>query len=119
MKPSVKAALLSALVFPGVGHIYLKRYATGIVLIIVAVVATYYLMANAVHIAFAISDRITSGEVPLETTAISNLVEQQTQQVTMSSSVTTWILCIAWLVGIADSYRVGLKKENQPVLSAL
>ncbi|HEX2585020.1 MAG TPA: hypothetical protein VHL14_07805 [Steroidobacteraceae bacterium] len=108
MKPSAKAALLSGLVFPGAGHIYLKRYATGIALIIIAVVATYSLLADAVHVAFAISDKITNGDVPLDVTAISGMVEQQSQQVMTSSTIATYALGLSWLIGIIDSYRIGI-----------
>ena len=31
MKKAIKAALLSALVFPGVGQMYLKRYVRGLI----------------------------------------------------------------------------------------
>ena len=112
MKPSAKALLLSALVFPGAGHVYLKRYATGVVLIAIAAIATYSLLADAVHVAFAISDKITSGDVPLDANAISTMVERQSQQVVTSSTIATYALGLSWLIGIIDSYRIGLMQER-------
>jgi len=112
MKPSAKAALLSALVFPGAGHIFLKRYATGIVLIGIAAIATYWLIADAVHVAFAISDKIASGDMPLDASAITSMVERQSQQVVTSSTLATYALGLSWLIGIVDSYRVGLTHDR-------
>jgi len=112
MKPSAKAALLSGLVFPGAGHIYLKRYATGIVLVVIAVIATYSLIADAVHVAFAISDKIANGDVPLDVNTITNMVEQQSQQVVTSSTIATYTLGLSWLIGLVDSYRVGSMQER-------
>jgi len=112
MKRSIKAALLSGLVFPGVGHIYLKRYATGIALVAISCIATYYLIANAVQIAFAITDRLTAGDMPLDTDSIDNLVTTQSQQVATSSSIATYVVFAAWLIGIVDSYRIGVAQER-------
>ncbi len=112
VKRSVKAALLSGLAFPGLGHIYLKRFATGSVLILIASIATYYIIANAVHVAFSISDKITAGDVPLDESSIGHLLSQQSQQVALSSNLATFALGVAWLIGIIDSYRVGIALER-------
>jgi len=114
MKPSVKAALLSGLVFPGAGHVYLKRYATGIVLIVIAAVATYSLIADAVHVAFSISDKLANSDVPLDVNALTTMVDQQSQQVRTSSTLATYTLGLSWLIGLVDSYRVGLTQERKP-----
>ena len=112
MKRSAKAVLLSALVFPGAGHVYLKRHLVGVILIVIAVAASYRLMADATHVAFAISDRMLSGDIPLDANSIDHLVTQQTQQVARSSSISTWILGLSWLIGMVDSYRVGTALEG-------
>ena len=46
MKKSTKAILLSALVFPGAGHLYLKAYWVGFTLISVTSVIVIYIVNN-------------------------------------------------------------------------
>lgn len=107
MKKSTKAVLLSALVFPGSGHIFLKKYTTGIILITASIAAAYYLVSLAIDKAFEIAEKIQSGDVPLDLGTISNLVSQQsTGTAAQLENVATIALIIFWLVGIVDSYRL-------------
>lgn len=112
MKRPVKAVLLSGLVFPGVGHIYLKRFIPGVVLALIAIIATGYLVANATHIAMAVFDKVMNGEVEPDATVITNMVSRQSQQVARSSDIATYMLVAAWLVGMIDSYRIGIALER-------
>ena len=84
----------------------------GIALIIIAAAATYSLIADAVHVAFAISDKIANGDIPLDANTITNMVEQQSQKVMTSSTIATYALGLSWLIGIIDSYRMGLMQER-------
>ena len=112
MKKSVKAALISALVFPGAGHLYLRRYVIGSLLTLISIITLYFLIANAMDVAFSVVDKIESGEVPLDTSSITNLVSQQSQHTERSSNIATLFLCVAWMVGVIDSYRLGLAQER-------
>src|SRR4030043_2013514 len=47
MKVSYKAALLSAFVFPGVGHLYLKRYWRGLVILFFVIPGLGYMIWSA------------------------------------------------------------------------
>jgi len=110
---STKAALLSALVFPGVGHIYLKKYKTGVLLAGASFAAVYYLIAKAVEGALEISEKIQSSNVQLDIEAITKLVSQQSSggDAQMLNIVTTaFVIC--WLIGIVDSYRVGRIRDK-------
>jgi len=77
MKKSMKAALLSAFVFPGVGHIYLKRYISGILLSGISFVGSYYLLSKTVERSLQIVEKTQSGDVQLDVTAITELVAKQ------------------------------------------
>jgi TM2 domain-containing membrane protein YozV len=108
MKKSAKAALLSAFVFPGAGHIYLRKYTAGILLAGVSFAAIYYLITKTVERAFEISEKIQNGDIPLDVQAITELVAQQ------SNGADTQVLNIAliaffifWLIGIFGAYRAG------------
>lgn len=113
LKKSTKAALLSALVFPGVGHVYLKKYTAGVSLAGVSFAAIYYLVAKAVETAFEITGKIQSGDVPLDIGAITELVSQQSSGAdAQMQNLATTALVICWLIGIVDSYRAGRVREK-------
>ena len=113
MKKSTKAALLSAFVFPGVGHVYLKNYKAGVSLGGVSFAAIYYLVAKSVETALEITGKIQSGDVPLDIGAITELVSQQSSGTDAQMlNIATTALVICWLIGIVDSYRAGRVREK-------
>ena len=65
MKKSTKAVLLSGLVFPGLGHLYLKRWLEGILLTGVAAYAAYLIVSITLGIALDIvqKDREWRGSI--------------------------------------------------------
>ena len=110
MTKSTKAALLSGLVFPGIGHFVLKRYVRGSILMLVALVA----MSATIRIIFqqarAVVDRVVSGEIALDAAAISTVIAApsgDSDSFVSSVSMTVFLAC--WLFGIIDSYRVGIR----------
>lgn len=72
----------------------------------------YILISIAFEQALAITDRILSGEVPADVAAISRLVSNQMTGAESSSELATTVFIVTWLIGIADSYRVGKQQEN-------
>ena len=115
MSKATKAALLSALVFPGTGHFLLKRYITGVVLAATSFAALYLLIAKAVEKALLISEKIQSGEVQLDVAAITELISRQTTgPEAQLLNIATAVFVIAWLIGIIDSYRVGWGQDKTP-----
>lgn len=79
---------------------------------LIAIIATGYIIADAVHVGLIVYDKILAGTIPLDVTAISNLITQQSQQVVVSSSIAVYILGIVWLIGMVDSYRIGIALER-------
>lgn len=113
MKKNEKAFLFSVLVFPGSGHIVLKRYLTGFVLIIIASIASYFLMYGVINQALEIADKIKSGEIYPDLSAILELVSNQSGSTELQSiNIATIILMATWLIGIVDSYRIGWQKNK-------
>jgi len=114
MKQSVKAALLSALVLPGLGHVMLKKYRRGVLLMLVALAAASDYLALTMQSALILVDRITGGEIPLDEAAISSLVSDPvsgTGGVLLPLSALVFIAC--WLIGIIDAYRLGRVEEKR------
>ena len=107
MNKSVKAVLLSAFIFPGAGHFFLKKHLIGTVLSGTAFVALYVVVTNAVESALQITDKLQSGEVQLDIEAITELVSRQlTGTDAQSLNIAMVVLIGAWLTGIVDSYRI-------------
>ena len=51
MSRALKASLLSALVLPGAGHLYLRRYLRGLVLAALALAALWFVLAETLAVA--------------------------------------------------------------------
>ncbi|MFV2089485.1 MAG: hypothetical protein ACC642_02410 [Pseudomonadales bacterium] len=113
MNRPLKAALLSAFVFPGVGHFVLKKYLHGTVLAGTALAGLYFLITRTVEIAFQIAEQIQSGEVQADAVVIAELVSKQTSgSEAPLLNIATALIFLAWLIGIVDSYRVG-RNQNK------
>ncbi|MDH3359684.1 MAG: hypothetical protein OEL55_02335, partial [Desulfobulbaceae bacterium] len=102
MKKSVEAALLSALVFPGSGHLYLKKYFSGLLLLSVSLVGLWFPIRAAIAMANQIADQILSGNIAPDIMAITELVTKQSAALQTSTvSNATYVFVICWLIGIA------------------
>ncbi len=112
MNRSTKAALLSGLVFPGIGHMYLKRYAHGVILSVGAASAAYYIVSVAVKAALEVAEKIQSNGAPLDMGAITELVSLQSSGNEQSTNIAMIALVGCWIVGITDSYRQGRAQEK-------
>ncbi len=109
----MKAALLSAFVFPGVGHILLKKYIPGTVLVGTAIAGLYFLVANAVDRALRITEKIQSGEISLDAATIAELVSKQAVGTEAQLlNIAAAVLFISWIIGIVDSYRIGRAQQK-------
>jgi hypothetical protein len=113
MKKATKAALLSAFVLPGAGHLYLKKYLPGSILAGVSLVGIYYLVTKTVERAWEIAEKIQSGAVQLDATTVTELISQQsTGADSHLINIATLAIIICWVVGIIDSYRVGRVRDK-------
>lgn len=113
VKSSTKAVLLSLFLFPGSGHVYLKKYAVGGVLITASLAAIYYLLLAIVDKATRVSEMILSGEVRLDVISITQALSKQTTAAdSQSLKVATAVLVVCFLVGILDAYRLGRASDK-------
>ena len=113
MKRSSKAALLSGLIFPGIGHMVLKQYLRGSVLMFFALVALSVVVTRIFQRALTIVDRINSGDIPVDTGAIAEMVSNSTSGAdNFVENAALIVLGACWLVGIIDSYRLGVAQEE-------
>jgi len=113
MKRSSKAALLSGLVFPGIGHMVLKQYPRGSVLMLSALVAFSVIVTRLFQRALIVVDHINSGEIPIETRAITEAIANSASSAdSLIVNISVIILGACWLIGIIDSYKLGIAQEK-------
>jgi hypothetical protein len=114
VKKSTKAALLSGLLFPGIGHLALKEYLRASILIVAAMAAVYVLTTAAVDQAMGVVDRINSGEVALDSQAISEAITASSAESdNRTANVSLFIFGACWLFGIVDSWRLGNAEDKK------
>jgi TM2 domain-containing membrane protein YozV len=111
MSRSINALLLSALVLPGTGQLYLKHYGRGFALIGVSLACLWILMDRTMQLASTVLDQIAAKGDALDVDQITELVAQASNS-SGSALVTVATLGLGgcWLIGIVDAYRLG-KRE--------
>ena len=112
MSNSLKAALLSGLVFPGLGQVVLKRYRRGVVLMLAVLACLSVVVAIALQRAFAILKQIESAGGAIDIDAILNAAAQSST--TSDSLVVNYVsllIVVCWIFGVIDAYRIGEKRD--------
>ena len=105
--------MLSGLLFPGIGHLYLRQRRRGWALLATALAAFSVMTTIATQQALLVVDSITSGNVSLDSASIEQAVEassSQSDDFVANSCLALLVGC--WLFGIVDSYRVGAEQDK-------
>lgn len=116
MKKTTLVTLFSLLVFPGAGHLILKRYllATGFI------VSSLYILFGFVQTVHdkmqSVADKVVKGEIPLEIVAINEAVLDQEIFSDPSLSFSGYFLLIIWLIAAFDAYRIAKNEEKEKTL---
>jgi len=113
MKASLKAALLSAFVLPGVGHLYLKRYLRALAILFPTLTGFGYLIwsvtASELNRFEDAMGKMQGGAVNLQ--ELSAVVgSNMSTAVPYAEAVFYGIVCI-WIFAVIDAYRMGKRKE--------
>ncbi|MDL2355287.1 MAG: hypothetical protein QFF03_08525 [Pseudomonadota bacterium] len=101
MKAPIRAALMNALLFPGTGHIHLKRYARGCLFLVPTLAAAAVFMSGAMDQAQVVADQIMAGTMPLDPTLIAAKVESASVN-TPWMTVSVYVLIAGWAGSIID-----------------
>lgn len=113
MKLSTRAALLSAFMFPGCGHIALKKHISGWIFISISAIASLFVITNIMIKAKDIANQIVEGHMPIDPIKIMELLTARppTDEVQLLNFAMN-VLIAMWLVSTLDAYRIGRKIEN-------
>ena len=109
MKPSIKAALISALVFPGLGHLVLRRAARGCFFMLPAALAVFYLLRRVLQLADTLLTEVNNGTLALDPVAILERVHAAGID-SPAATLATWVCVLCWLGSIADALWLGRGK---------
>jgi len=112
MNNSLKAALLSGLVFPGIGQVVLKRYRRGVVLMLIVLACLLIVVAKAVQQAFSILKQIELAGGTINVDAILNVATQSsTNSDSLLFNSILLLIIVCWILGVVDAYRIGKKRD--------
>ena len=111
MKRSTSAALISGLVFPGAGHLYLRRYGRACIFLLPSLVSIVYLSQQVMTRASAILDKISSGALPLDPALIALQLEAPGGS-DMLMSLASWVAILCWIGSIIDSFVIARQSDS-------
>lgn len=109
MSRSMKAALLSGLVLPGVGQMYLGFRWRGLLFLLPSAVAAVYFFLHAWERAQSILTELESGRMALDPLLIAARLEQQGQQASALVSVAATVMIVCWVASTIDAWFLGRK----------
>ena len=113
MNNSLKGALLSGVVFPGLGQVILKHYKRGAVLMLAVSASLLVILIKAVQQAFAILEKIQSEGGAIDMSTIWNAATQaSTTSGSLTFKIALLLLMLCWMIGVVDAYRIGKKTEK-------
>jgi hypothetical protein len=112
MNNSIKGALLSGLIFPGVGQVVLKHYKRGIAFILAGSISLMVIVVKGVQQAFTVLEKIEAEGGVLSMNTIMNAVTQaSTPPESLTFKLLLLFLILCWIFGVVDAYRVGKRKD--------
>lgn len=111
MKKTNTAIILSAVVFPGAGHLYLGKFKTGIILAGISLVSLIYIVSDIVDRAFEVVGKIQNGTVPPDIETINAMIAQQAGGELVN--VAGYAILVCWLVGIYGCYQYSKKGKEK------
>jgi flagellar biosynthesis protein FliQ len=110
MKKSLKGALLSGLLFPGVGELWLKHPVRGIALLAGVAVSLAVIVTKIGQQALAMLEKMEAEGGAVDLVAIVNLAHA-TSYDDPTVKIASFALVVCWIVSIIDAYYLGSKKD--------
>lgn len=114
MNQSIKAALLSALVFPGAGQISVGHIKRGWVIIVINIVILYFIISEVMQQALKVITEMQKKGLAINVETISNTTHK-----VMNFSDNTFlnlmfiIIIVGWLASTIDAFFLGRKFNSK------
>ncbi|KQQ36069.1 hypothetical protein ASF61_07645 [Duganella sp. Leaf126] len=103
MKAKTKAVLISALLFPGLGHFVLRRAMRGCLFIVPTLLAIGVLLRTTLNLADQLVAEIQSGALPLDVPLIMERISAAGGDDT-STNAASLVIVICWVGAIVDAW---------------
>ncbi|MFL6675755.1 MAG: DUF6677 family protein [Massilia sp.] len=110
MRRPVIASLLSAFVFPGAGHLYLRRPLRACVFLLPSLVAATWYFGDMLARASSLADQVMAGTVAPDPAALAARLEAQGGS--PLAALCGMLLLALWLAAIVDSFMVARAAER-------
>lgn len=117
MTKNKKALLLSIFVFPGAGQFLLRRYLLAGIFAGSSLIVCYTVISHIMMLTNSVIEGIKTGEIAADFIVLHEYISVQLYENHADSIYTSMsIFIIIWVVGIADTYRIGntQKQKNEP-----
>ena len=112
MKLSTKAAIYSGIVFPGAGYFVVKKNTHGVVSSLITIAGLVVVVIGAFHKAQIIADKIIAGVIPFDVALIREQIFITPGLFSPDAvSLISIVIGAIWLVGIVDSWRIGVSMQ--------
>jgi hypothetical protein len=114
MNNAIKGALLSGLVFPGLGQLVLRRYRRGAVIMLAVMTSLFLLIGQALQYARDILEKIELEGDVIDITAIADLATQEAARSGGGMlNLYMMFIVVCWVAGTVDAYRIGRRKDME------
>lgn len=113
MKTATKAALLSGLLFPGIGQMYLKRYWRGLLFMIPVLLGLVLIVLMATSGALESMRAIQAQGGTVDMNSLTALAQSHTKETAGYFRAILWFIIFCWLFAIVDAYRIGSKQMRE------
>jgi hypothetical protein len=112
MKKSLKGALLSGLVLPGLGQLWLKHYLRGFILIALVLASLAVNVTKFTQQAYAILEKIESEGGAIDLVAILNSASSPSfASDSFTIKLASVVLILSWIIGTIDAFLLGRKQD--------
>ncbi|PKH06246.1 hypothetical protein [Moritella sp. Urea-trap-13] len=113
MNLTVKAGLLSALLFPGAGQWLLKKHLRAAIFAVAAGIPLYYIMDITMTQTQLMVDKVLRSRSNLDIENIAALVNQQMVNIdTQGVQFATFALLCVWVINILDAIKLARKHAD-------
>ena len=107
MNKAIKATLLSALVFPGSGQFYLKRYWRGLLLMMLTLLGLTVIIARATIGALNTLNVMQGNGSPIDVNSISHRAETSAANIYTDNTIILVFVVACWIYSVVDAYKIG------------
>jgi len=110
MKANLKAALLTAIIYPGAGHFSLKKHLIGAIFAGVFSVLLILTMKDIFGVAQCTANEIVTGKIPMTITSILGAAKEPSLACAKLAEYKYLpLMIIIWVLSMVDAYRLGKK----------